>query len=193
MRLAGSRCGAHYRLASRPEAPQLNWGVRRSPSSHGMPTFDASAPDLAAFLRARGFVAVPLVVNAVGHFEVAAEVNGQPARLLLDTGASHTVLATPSAARLGLGTTPSAERAAGVGASDHATETASIDELRLGAARLRGVTAWTFDLGHVNAALAARGGTPIDGAVGGDVLRPAEAVIDYARATLFLRADAADA
>jgi hypothetical protein len=48
---------------------------------------------------------------------------------------------------------------------------------------------WTFDLDHVNRALAARGGAPIDGAVGGDVLRPAEAVIDYARATLYLRAD----
>jgi clan AA aspartic protease (TIGR02281 family) len=148
---------------------------------------DAPPGDLAAFLVGHGFAAVPLRVNAVGHFEIAAEVNGQPARLLLDTGASHTVLATPSAARLGLRTTPSAERAGGVGASDHATETAQIDELRLGAVRLLGVAAWTFDLAHVNAALEARGGTPVDGALGGDVLRPAEAVIDYARATLYLR------
>ena len=145
--------------------------------------------DLATFLSARGFVAVPLTVNAVGHFELAAEVNGRPARLLLDTGASHTVFATPSAARLGLSTTPSPERAGGVGASDHATESTVVDELRLGAVRLRAVAAWTFDLGHVNQALVARGGAPIDGAVGGDVLRPAEAVIDYARATLYLRAN----
>ena len=143
--------------------------------------------DLAAFLAAHGYAAVPLQVNAVGHFECEAHVNDRPARLLLDTGASHTVLATPSAERLGLRTTPSAERAHGVGASHHATETAVLDELRLGAVRLRDVTVWTFDLSHVNHALAARGGAAVDGALGGDVLRPAEAVIDYARATLYLR------
>jgi clan AA aspartic protease (TIGR02281 family) len=152
-----------------------------------MPDPAADAPDLAAYLAAHGFVAVPLVVNAVGHFEVAALVNGQAARLLLDTGASHTVLATPSIARLGLHTTPSTQRASGVGSGDHATETTVVDELRLGDVTLRALTATTFDLGHVNRALAAHGGTPIDGAVGGDVLRPAEAVIDYARATLYLR------
>lgn len=154
---------------------------------------DAPAVDLATFLLAHGYVAVPLHVNAVGHFELAAEVNGRQARLLLDTGASHTVFATPSAERLGLRTAPSAERASGVGASDHVTATTTVDELRLGAIRLRDVAAWTFDLGHVNRALEARGGAPIDGAVGGDVLRPAEAVIDYARATLYLRASAGGA
>jgi len=156
-----------------------------------MTAFDAPSGDLATFLLGHGFVAVPLHVNAVGHFELAAEVNGHAARMLLDTGASHTVFATPSAERLGLHTAPAAERASGVGASDHATATTTVAELRLGAVRLRDVTAWTFDLGHVNSALAARGGAPIDGAIGGDVLRPAEAVIDYARATLYLRVRAA--
>jgi hypothetical protein len=75
-----------------------------------------------------------------------------------------------------------------VASADHATETAVVGELRCGAVCLRDVTLWTFDLEHVNRALAARGAAPIDGALGGDVLRPAEAVIDYARATLYLRA-----
>jgi len=143
--------------------------------------------DLARFLAAHGYTAVPLTVNAVGHFELAAEVNGRPARLLLDTGASHTIFATPSAQRLGLQTAPSTERAGGVGTSDHATETTIIDELRLGGVRLQRVAAWTFDLDHVNRALANQGGAPVDGALGGDLLRPAEAVIDYARAMLYLR------
>jgi clan AA aspartic protease (TIGR02281 family) len=148
---------------------------------------DGAPLDLAAYLTARGFVAVPLEVNVVGHFELAAEVNGTPVRLLLDTGASHTIFATPSAERLGLHTRPSVERAGGVGASDHATETTVIDALRVGAVLLEQVPAWTFDLGHVNRSLASRGGAPVDGALGGDLLRPAEAVIDYARATLYLR------
>ena len=147
----------------------------------------AAAPDLAGFLARHGFVAVPLSINAVGHFEVAVQVNGRPARMLLDTGASHTIFDAPSVARLGLRTAPTDARASGVGASDHVMETTTVDELRLGTLALRALSAWSFDLGHVNRGLAAHGGPPIDGAVGGDVLRPAEAVIDYARATLYLR------
>ena len=146
-----------------------------------------AAPDLATFLTGHGFVAIPLTVNAVGHFEVAVQVNGQPARMLLDTGASHTIFDTAGAERLGLQTSPTGARASGVGASDHAMETTSVDELRMSGITLRALSAWTFDLGHVNRGLAVHGGPPIDGAVGGDVLRPAEAVIDYARATLYLR------
>ncbi len=152
-----------------------------------MDASSSAAPDLAGFLASHGFVAVPLTLNAVGHFEVAVEVNGQPARMLLDTGASHTVFDAPSVARLGLRTSPTEARASGVGASDHAMETTTVDELRLGGVTLRALSAWAFDLAHVNRGLAAHGGPPIDGAVGGDVLRPAEAVIDCARATLYLR------
>jgi clan AA aspartic protease (TIGR02281 family) len=158
-----------------------------------MTAHDASSDDLATFLLARGFVGVPLHVNAVGHFELAAEVNGHSARLVLDTGASHTVFATLSAERFGLDTTPSDQRAGGVGTSDHATATTTVAELRLGAARLNDVAARTLDLGHVNRALEARGGTPIDGVIGGDVLRSTEAIIDYARATIYLRGSVAAA
>lgn len=58
-------------------------------------------------------------------------------------------------------------------------------------ARLREVAVRTFDLGHVNRALDARGATPVDGVIGGDVLRSAEAVIDYAREVLYVRGAAA--
>ena len=152
-----------------------------------MTLHEAPTDDLASFLAGQGFVAVPLDINAVGHFEISAEVNGHAARLVLDTGASHTVLDTVSAERFGRQTTPSAERARGVGASDHPTATSSVADLRLGAARLRDLAVRTFDLGHVKRALVARGGAPIDGAIGGDVLRSTEAVIDYARAVLYLR------
>lgn len=157
-----------------------------------MTDHDASFDDLANFLRARGFVRVPLHANAVGHFEIVAQVNGHAARLVLDTGASHTVFARTSAERFGLETTESADRARGLGESDHATATTTLNELRLGDARLRDVAARTLDLSHLNKALEARGGAPIDGVIGGDLLRPAEAIIDYARATLYLRVGAAD-
>ena len=146
---------------------------------------DAGALD--AFLTARGYVAVPLAVNAAGHFEVAeARLDGAPVRLLLDTGASHTVVDRASAARLGLASTASERRGGGVGGADQALTTVTVGRLTLGPAALAGVGAYVMDLSHVSAALAQRGGAAIDGAVGGDLLRPAEAVIDYARSTLYL-------
>lgn len=56
----------------------------------------------------------------------------------------------------------------------------------LGPVTLAGVSAYVMGLSHVSAALVQRGGRAILGGVGGDLLRPAEAVIDYARATLYL-------
>ena len=51
--------------------------------------------DLAGYLLPRGFVAIPLRVKALGHFEIAVTVEGHTAQFLLDTGASHTVVARP--------------------------------------------------------------------------------------------------
>ena len=83
---------------------------------------EVSPGELAPFLLGLGFVSVPLQVNAVGHFELAAEVTGRRARFLLDTGASHTVVSTPSAERFGLESramlSPSAVRRAARRASD---------------------------------------------------------------------------
>ena len=161
---------------------------------------DASAPDtLDAFLTARGYTAVPLLCNALGHFEVAAARlnDGVPVRLLLDTGASHTVVDRASAARLGLATDATTRRGGGVGGTDQVLTTVRLTHLTLlGEPRRDAATAtidvtdhvaYVMDLAHVSTALVSQGGSPIDGALGGDLLRPAEAVIDYARSTLYLR------
>src|SRR5262245_9316559 len=87
---------------------------------------------LAGYLLPRGFVAIPLRVNTIGHFEMAVTVEGHAAQFLLDTGASHTVVARPSAERFGLDLSPSAERAGGVGTAGSVTETAVVKRLTLG-------------------------------------------------------------
>ena len=58
----------------------------------------------------------------------------------------------------------------------------------MGTLAVAGVRGWAFDLSHVNTALAKKGCGQVDGVVGGDLLRPLEAIIDSARAVLYLRA-----
>lgn len=144
---------------------------------------------LRTFLMERGYVPVPLSSNAVGHFEIAdAKIDDAPARLVLDTGAPHTVLDRESAARRGLTITASERRGGGVGGVEQTLATVTVGQLDLGPALFAAVNAYAMDLGHVSAALAARGGAPIDGVIGGELLRKAEAVIDYAKSTLYLKA-----
>ena len=141
------------------------------------------------FLTARGYTAVALVCNAAGHFELAdAQLDGVPVRLLLDTGASHTVIERATAARLAVASSPSQRRGGGVGGTDQTLTTVTASTLQLGEVSCHDVTLYAMDLSHVSAALAAHGGSAIDGAVGGDLLRPRNAVIDYAGGMLYLRA-----
>jgi hypothetical protein len=142
---------------------------------------------LSAFLQQYRYAPLPLECNAIGHFELQARINGEPVRLLLDTGASHTVLDPLAADRLNLTRGNSHERGGGVGSTDQEVQTTSILSMRVGEVELGERSLYVLDLGHVNQALARLGGAAIDGAVGGDILRPREAIIDYAGSTLYLR------
>jgi clan AA aspartic protease (TIGR02281 family) len=145
-------------------------------------------PTLDEFLTAQGYVPVPLTCNAVGHFEIAAaSIDGHEVRLLLDTGASHTVVDHASAERLGLASEASSRRGGGVGGAEQAVTAGTLGRLDVGPTAFRDVPVFVMDLGHVSRALESQGGSAIDGAVGGDLMRPSEAVIDYARSTLYLR------
>lgn len=52
---------------------------------------------LAGFLSARGFTRIPMTFDEQHHLTIEAELNGHPTRLIVDTGASTTLLASPIA------------------------------------------------------------------------------------------------
>lgn len=112
----------------------------------------------------------------MGHFHVAATLNGRPVEVLVDTGASCTVVSASLARSLGLGL-------------DAITQYLAA-ELRLDTLvpRLPGVAAMDFE--HINAAVLAQGSTAVEMILGADVLDGHAAVIDYASQALFLAKDA---
>jgi clan AA aspartic protease (TIGR02281 family) len=142
---------------------------------------------LLEFLNEKGYLSIQMEKNVVGHFEVQSLINKLPARLLVDTGASCTVIARASAARLGLDLIESEVKAGGVGAAQHAVADGIIETLQIQSFRTRTFPVSVIDLSHVNQALVAHGGAIIDGAIGGDLMSSQGAVIDYAKATIYLK------
>lgn len=142
--------------------------------------------ELADFLAGRGYVRVPLTRSGVGHFHTAGTLNGRPVEVLVDSGASCTVVAMSVVQELGL---RSELLDGGAGGAGGALDQFRVDgaELRLGSfiPRLAGPIGLDFE--HVNAPLRAHGSAEVDVILGADVFDAHAAVIDYASQSLFLQ------
>src|SRR5690606_31402517 len=64
-------------------------------------TSESAAPSPALEAQAQAEDAVAIGRAADGHFWVDAEVNGEPVRFLVDTGASHVILSMADAEQVG--------------------------------------------------------------------------------------------
>jgi hypothetical protein len=145
--------------------------------------------ELAEFLAARGYVPLRLTRSAVGHFHTAGTLNGKPLEVLVDTGASCTVVAMSLVQSLGLHHERAGDDAGGAGGAVAQFLVTGAD-LRLGpfAPRLSCLAGMDFE--YINAALTAQGSTAVDLILGVDVFDSHAAVIDYASQTLYLSANA---
>ena len=150
--------------------------------------------ELADFLNARGYVRVPLTRSGVGHFHTAGTLNGRPVEVLVDTGASCTVVSMSVVQALGLRSEWLDAGAGGAGGAGGALDQYRFDgaDLRLGlfAPRVAGPVGLDFE--QVNAPLRAQGSAEVDVILGVDVFDAHAAVIDYASLSLFLKAVAAE-
>lgn len=144
--------------------------------------------ELAEFLTTRGYARVPLTRSGVGHFHTAGTLNGRPVELLVDTGASCTVVSMAVVQELGLRTELLDQAAGGAGG---ALDQFRVDgaDLRLGSFVPRMAGPVGLDFEHVNAPLRAHGSAEVDLILGADVFDAHAAVIDFPSQALFLRAD----
>jgi len=132
-----------------------------------------------------------LIQDIVGdgcHVFVDAHVNHQPARLLIDTGASKTVLDKTFVMSLEpkVNLEQSEELSTGFGAGNIPSEFANIIQFEVGDLTVNDISVAVLDLYHVNETYQKIGLPVLHGVVGGDLLLKHHAVIDYKKETLKL-------
>ncbi len=145
--------------------------------------------DLAEYLAHHGYTRISLTRTAVGHFHTAGMLNGRPVEILVDSGASVTVVAMGVVQNLGLAAEQFAHDAGGAGGAMQQFVVKGV-QLHLGGfvPRLGDVAGLDFE--YVNAPLRANGVPEVDVILGADVFEAHAAIIDYATGSLFLKREA---
>jgi predicted aspartyl protease len=143
--------------------------------------------DLAVFLTRQGYAQVPMVRLPTGHFSLTGTANTIPFDLIIDTGASHTLIDVERARRFDLETEDRGGRATGLGGSGQPVEAGRLDNVEIGALRFESIPVTVLDLSQVNRLLRSMGREPVDGIIGADVLMAQQAVIDYGSLSVYLK------
>ena len=125
------------------------------------------------------------------HPLVSARINGKRIRMVIDTGASQTVFDHDRIQQI-LGK-DSMEKikvlSAGLGTSKMKSMLVRIEKLQVGDLVFKDSGFVALDLSHVNKSYEMMGMKPIDGVIGGDILKRMKAVIDYGKKEMKLFSD----
>lgn len=140
-----------------------------------------------SLLREQGYVGIPTRRLKSGHYQAMAQVDGQRLSLIIDSGASTSILDNASAVRLGLPLRRGRTRVSGLGAPAQRALSARLDDVRLGGLRLDSLAVVVIDLSHVNQSLQDEGIELADGVIGADLLAERRAVFDFTSGVLYLR------
>lgn len=140
-------------------------------------------------LSKKGYTLVKLKLTKTNHFELKATINGVKGRFILDTGASNSCIGFDSVDNFNLKVEASDVKAAGAGATEMETQISKKNKVKIGKWKQKKVSLVLFNLVHVNTALINHESNPVDGIIGADILKKAEAVIDYKKKYLYLRSN----
>ena len=140
-----------------------------------------------SLLRDHGYVGIPTRRLRSGHYQASVNADGQQLLLIVDSGASTSVLDNASAVRLGLRLRRSRARISGLGAAAQRAHRATLEDVRIGALRLDSLPVVVLDLSHVNQSLQNEGIEIADGVIGADLLAQRGAVFDFTSGVLYLR------
>ena len=122
------------------------------------------------------------------HLLISLHINGKPARVLIDTGASQTVFD-----KIQIKNFLKEEKfeshdklSTGLGTNDMKSHLVVIDKMKIGKTEIKNYKTVVIDLSHVNVAYRQMKQKPIDGVLGSDILKKHKAVIDYGKKKLIL-------
>lgn len=139
------------------------------------------------FLLEKEYKKVKLKLTKTNHFELKATINGVKGLFILDTGASNSCIGFEAIELFNLNAKASDIKAAGAGATNMLTQTASNNTIKIGSWKSTYVTLVLFDLTHVNTALTMHNAKPVDGIIGADILKKGKGIIDYNKKYLYLK------
>lgn len=140
-----------------------------------------------------GFFAIRLTCSSIGQFLVRLKYDAHELTMILDSGASSSVVDIERARQLKVGHEHLGVKAAGVGTSAADVFQLPTREIRIGDFALAETRLLAMDLSHVNQALKERNVASVDGVLGTDVLIRHNAIVDYSEAKLFLKTPTAPA
>lgn len=131
------------------------------------------------------YIEIPInIINIEGDgFHLIAEglINNKPARFVVDTGASRTVFDKDRI--LNYIDNPEFNEkegiSAGIGGTDISSFIFNIEELSFGNLKINDYQAVAMDLSNVNNSYAMLKLPPVDGVIGGDLMKKHQAVINY--------------
>lgn len=133
----------------------------------------------------RRYIEIPInIINIEDdgfHIIVEGFINGMSARFVVDTGASRTVFDKDKILSY-IDNPEFSEKegiSAGIGGTDISSFIFEIKELSFGDLKINDYQAVAMDLSNVNDSYAMINIAPIDGVLGGDLLKRHQAVINY--------------
>ncbi|WP_034060986.1 retropepsin-like aspartic protease [Lacinutrix jangbogonensis] len=139
------------------------------------------------FLLKNEYKKIKLKLTKTNHLEVKATINGVKGLFILDTGASSSCIGFEDIELFNLNAKASNIKAAGAGATDMFTQTATNNSIKIGRWKNTNITLVLFDLTHVNTALITHNAKPVNGIIGADILKKGRAIIDYNKKYLYLK------
>ena len=122
------------------------------------------------------------------HLLVRISINGKMARVLIDTGASHTVFDKKSINKFmnEKKLINHNKLSTGLGTSNMTSQLALIEKIAIGKLIVKQFKTVIIDLSHVNSAYKEMKQRPIAGVLGSDILKRYSAIIDFGKRILVL-------
>ncbi len=131
---------------------------------------------------------IPFSILVTGHILSEIKINEDTVHMIIDTGASNTLISQEAATRLGLVLTPTPETATGAGGTNlemklaegltmHYKDQELMDDL----------TVAVLDISNIKEAVMEMDGIEIDGVLGADLFMAMSATIDYNERILTLQ------
>lgn len=126
-------------------------------------------------------ITLPFSYIRTGQITVRGKINGKSLDLILDTGASNTVIHTAKASELGLILTDTERLGGGVGGAEIQMFQLNDLEIEFGGKSFSAPKAHAMDLSHVLTVLKQFRARQVSCILGADILRKYKCVVDYGK------------